>query len=231
MPETTRLCAVEDCGGEHEARGVEPGLELCGWHLDRLRRDLEVTPLLVRWLSLHTIPSGGGAEPVSGSREPAAPVRLDVLSMLLPGAVHPPPDDEDQVGPPSIPSTLAAWVWQVCEERGLAGPERWDDVPQLTGWLLPHLEWCAARPWADQLCTEIAALRRCTHALVPWKVHRTEKIGVPCPTCDLQALAQIAGEEYIECDERVGGCGRLMRAEEYSAYVAALARATPESAA
>jgi hypothetical protein len=197
---------------------------LCRWHAERLARDVAVTPLLMRWLGMHTAAAGGGhGEPVSGSRERGTPVRLDVMSMLMPGAVYP-VDDDGQAEPPSIPSTLATWAWQVAEERGLAGPARWDDVEELERWLAPHLGWCAGRPWIHQMCEDLAALRRWAHGLVPWKVHRADK-PVPCPDpgCDMMALVQISGEPYVECDEGVGGCGKLLTAGEYDAYVAVLA--------
>lgn len=226
MPDATpsgdsALCAVEACGGDSGPRTAHLGI-LCRWHVDRLVRDVAATPLLMRWLGLHTAAAGGGhAEPVSGSRERGTPLRLDVMSMVLPGAVHP-VDDDDQTGPPSIPSTLAAWAWQVAEERGLAGPRRWDDVEELSGWLGPHLDWCAGRVWVAQMAEEMAALRRWAQGLVPWRIHRSDK-GVPCPACDMLALVQVAGEDYIECDDSVGGCGKLLTVAEYTAHLAALA--------
>jgi hypothetical protein len=39
----------------------------------------------------------------------------------------------------------------------------------------------------------------------------------------MMALVQISGEPYVECDEGVGGCGKLLTAGEYDAYVAVLA--------
>ncbi|WP_336214498.1 hypothetical protein [Nonomuraea sp. LPB2021202275-12-8] len=224
MQETTteQLCGVYGCGADKGPFRAYVGI-LCLGHISRLRRDVAVTPLLMRWLGMHTAASGGGhAEPVSGSRERGTPLRLDVMSMILPGAVHP-VDDEDQAGPASIPSTLAAWAWQVAEERGLAGPSRWDDVSELSEWLARHLDYSAHRPWASQMCEDLAGLRRAAHGLVPWKVHRAEKDGIPCPSCDLMSLVQVSGEPYIECDEQVGGCGKLLTASEYDAYTAVLA--------
>ncbi|MDP9843323.1 hypothetical protein J2853_002534 [Streptosporangium lutulentum] len=179
----------------------------------------------MRWLEQHKAPGQGGGEKVSGSREAGTPTRLDVLAMLHDGAAPIHGDDDDQIGPPSIPSTLKNWAWLISEHRGLVYPER-SDVAELAHWLLLHVDWATSRPWIDDMLGEIGALRRWAHSLAPWAVHVQELVG-PCPYCDMRTLIRVSGERYIECDgrEEVGGCGGLWTYEAYEDHVAALVKA------
>lgn len=185
--------------------------------------------MLVRWLSHHIAPGQCGEDRVSGSREPAAPVRLDVLSMINPAAEHVTDPDGDQIGPPSIPTTLKSWAWLIAEHRGLVYPEK-AGVDELTEWLLRHLDWATTRPWVTDMMSELAELRQAAHALAPWRKHVQEMVG-PCPSCGKRALIHVAGEPYIECDSRewVGGCGDLWTYEEYSRHVAELVTTAKKS--
>ncbi|WP_433235350.1 hypothetical protein ACQPYK_25190 [Streptosporangium sp. CA-135522] len=223
MPDTENsnpLCIGPRCG----RRQAENGRLICASCVTRLRRDLGVTPLLMRWLEQHKTPGQGGGDKVAGSREASTPTRLDVLSMLYEGATPIHGDDDDQVGPPSIPSTLKNWAWLIAEQRGLIYPER-ADVAELADWLLRHVDWATSRPWIDDMLGEIGALRRWAHSLAPWAVHVQELVG-PCPYCDKRTLIRVAGERYIECDgrEEVGGCAGLWTYEAYEDHVAALVK-------
>lgn len=176
------------------------------------------------WLAQHKTPGHGSGDKVSGSRETATPARLDVLSMLHEGASPIHGDDNDQVGPPSIPSTLRNWAWFIAEFRGLVYPGQ-ADVEELSRWLLRHVDWATTKPWIDDMIGEVGALRRWAHRLAPWAVHVQELI-TPCPSCDKRTLIRVAGERYIECDARedVGGCGALLTYEEYERHVADLVK-------
>src|SRR5690606_18261462 len=173
----------------------------------------------MRWLEQHKTPGRGGGDRVSGSHEAGTPTRLDVLSMLHDGATPIHGDDDDQIGPPSIPSTLRNWAWLIAEHRGLVYPQQ-ADVGELSTWLLRHLDWATGQPWIEDLIGEVGALRRWAHGLAPWAVHVQVLVG-PCPECGKRALIRIAGERYIECDarEEVGGCGALWTEEEYEGHV------------
>ncbi|MEQ4724727.1 hypothetical protein [Nonomuraea sp. B19D2] len=222
MPETTNpLCIGPRCGWG-EPRQAANGRLICATCTTRLRRDLDIAPLLMRWLEQYKTPGQGGGDKVSGSQEAGTPPRLDVLSMLHEGATPIHGDDDDQIGPPSIPSTLKNWAWLIAEHRGLISPQR-ADVDELSAWLLRHLDWATGQPWIDDMIGEVGALRRWAHGLAPWAVHVQELIG-PCPSCGLRALIRVAGERYIECDARedVGGCGSLWTWEEYEEHVAEL---------
>lgn len=113
-------CCQERDNNYTTPRMVEPGLAICRWGLARLRRDIQTTPALLDWLAHHIAPTGTAGERVSGSREAPVPVRLDILCMIQEGAVPYRGDDDDQVGPPSIPSTVKTWAWLLCEHRGIA---------------------------------------------------------------------------------------------------------------
>ncbi|PZG38100.1 hypothetical protein C1I98_24650 [Spongiactinospora gelatinilytica] len=136
---------------------------ICRWGLARLRRDVQAAPVLLEWLRHHIAPAGGTGERVSGSREAPVPLRLDVLCMIYDGAVPIHGEDDDQVGPPSIPSTLKAWTWLICEHRGLTYPVT-ASVAELADLLLRHAEWAAAREWIADMMHEVGRLRRCAAA-------------------------------------------------------------------
>ncbi|GAA0918847.1 hypothetical protein GCM10009560_16080 [Nonomuraea longicatena] len=212
------LCVAPNCGGDGDPRQAADGLLICLPCSNRLRRDLGAAPALYRWLGEHVMPGTSGGDRVSGGRvEAPVPARLDVLCMINDGAVAYRGDDDDQVGPPSIPSTLKNWVWLVCEHRGLVYPAA-AGVPELAAFLARHVEWAASREWIVDFMEEIGALRRAAHGLAPWTVHVQELVG-PCPGCDLRALIRTAGEEWIECDVTVGGCGGLWSLAYYNDHV------------
>lgn len=222
MPDTaTPLCINPRCR-RGEPRQAATGRLICNICVVRLQRDLEITPRLMRWLEQHKAPGQSGGDRVGGSREAGTPARLDVLSMLNDGATPIHGDDDDQIGPPSIPSTLRNWAWLIAEQRGLIYPER-ADVEELSEWLLRHLDWVTGQPVIYDMIGEIAALRRWAHGLAPWAVHVQELVA-PCPECGKRALIRTAGERYIECDARefIGGCGALWTEEEYEQHVAHL---------
>lgn len=217
-------CISYRCSTSTRPRPAENGRLICRVCTQRLRRDLACTPTLMRWLNHHKMPGQGGGDKVSGSREVGAPLRLDVLAMVHEGATPIHGDDNDQVGPPSIPSTLKNWAWLIAEHRGLVYPGH-VGVDELSEWLLRQVDWATGMLWIDDMLGEVGALRRWAHALAPWALHVENLVG-PCPSCEMRTLIRTAGEAYIECDPRedVGGCGDLWTWEEYEAYLADLVR-------
>ncbi|MFI6179751.1 hypothetical protein ACIA8R_29700 [Nonomuraea sp. NPDC051191] len=165
---------------------------------------MRITPTLERWLSYHVVPGSGGGPKVSGSREAPVPIRLDVLDHVA-----------------HIEHILKSWVWLTAEHRGLLYPTRMS-ITALALWLGQDLEWPASRPWVGDMCDEFAGLRRTAHALAPWRV-QVDYLTGPCPSCDLRALIQVAGETYIECDLRAGGCNSLWTGQEYHRRVKEIA--------
>ncbi|MEU4511703.1 hypothetical protein AB0G05_19605 [Nonomuraea wenchangensis] len=197
------LCAAPRCGGQGGPRQAEPGQLICAACTNRLRRDIEITPTLDRWLGHHIAPGSGGGVKVSGSREAPVPIRLEVIDH----AAH-------------VRHVLQSWAWLIAEHRGLVYPER-VTVEELASWLGRHVGWVAGQGWIADMCDELAGLRRTAHALAPWQVHVQQLVG-PCLNCELRALIRVAGETYIECDLRVGGCGYLWSTSEYDGRVAEL---------
>jgi hypothetical protein len=166
-----------------------------------LRRDIEITPTLDTWLGHHVAPGTGGGVKVSGSREAPVPVRLEVIDH----AAH-------------LRHVLTSWAWLIAEHRGLTYLER-VTVADLAVWLGRHVAWAAGQGWIGDMCDELAGLRRTAHGLAPWQV-QVDYLTGPCPSCDLRALARVAGETYIECDLRLGGCSGLWTDQEYHRQVA-----------
>ncbi|WP_155127344.1 hypothetical protein [[Actinomadura] parvosata] len=138
---------------------------------------------------------------MSGSRDAPVPVRLNVLDHVA-----------------HIQHILKSWAWLIAQQRGLEYPSRMS-VTALALWLARDLTWPAGRPWIADMCDELAGLRRTAHGLAPWQV-QVDYLTGPCPSCDLRALARVAGETYIECDLRLGGCSSLWTDQEYHRQVA-----------
>ncbi|MDF5756581.1 hypothetical protein [Spongiactinospora sp. TRM90649] len=219
-------CCVDRLDGDRPPRQAEPGALICRWGLARLRRDLQASPALMSWLMAHVERSGSTGERVSGSREAPVPVRLDVLCMIHDGAVPLHGEDDDQVGPPSIPSTLKAWAWLICEHRGLTYPVT-ASVIELAELLLRHAEWAAGRDFVADMMHEIGRLRRCAYGLAPWGVH-VQRLGLPCWGCgSMGTMTRTAGEKWVECAASGGGCGRLWSLDEHDALIAATASRLP----
>jgi hypothetical protein len=81
---------------------------------------------------------------------------------------------------------------------------------------------------------EVSAAHRTAVAMVKNKSGR-KLLPAPCPSCEMTALVQEEGVArkpwYVECSERLGGCGRLFTENEWSWLVQLLSGGHVEPAA
>jgi hypothetical protein len=139
--------------------------------------------------------------------------RSDVTPSPSPGADH---QDE-------ICRTAAAWeddlrrhlAHQTAADTG----DREADLAATVEYLNTNYQTMIGRPeCAADFGAEIWRLHAVALAMVKNKPVR-RFLPPPCPTCDVVALVQeegIAGKPwYVECSERIGGCGRLFTESEF----------------
>lgn len=157
-------------------RRAADGIVLCQWHRDRLERHLAQLPALWKACEAALVGRSGTntAGPVSGSHEPSWAV-----------------SDAPSAARTHITVELQSWVQVVLEE----GP--WTVVPHdrleaLAAWLVARVDWCAARPWADEMARTIADTHgEAWRAAYPNPARRID-LG-PCPEdgCEGQMVAWV----------------------------------------
>lgn len=112
-----------------------------------------------------------------------------------------------------IRGSLYGWARVVLEKRGLQPPAPAPSAQELTlhqaaAWLAPHLDWCAAHRWVDEMLGELGELVGRAWALIEPNRARIAELA-PCPDCGHGALGAVIRAEgdlrpsLIFCD----GCG------------------------
>lgn len=163
-------------------------------------------------------PLGGGntrGGPVSGSKEPRLPIRVDPVDLTGP-ARHVWLLGEDQIGYESVASTLDFWARDWREARG--GRERLPEptVPQLTTWLERRLDDAMDdHPAIDEFFTAIARTRGALRRHLGLIDIPDHKHGIPCPKCGALTLVHHNGSAFVEC----GSCPYKLTADEYDTHV------------
>jgi hypothetical protein len=215
---TDRKCVI--CSStDREPNWAVNGTQTCEGHHERLARALEVIPW--QWSILSAAPkTGKGGARVSGSSEQSLGVSVPVLDLMGPansGTVH--DVHGDQVGMVSVASILDGWVADWVDTRGKGETRPVSTVGRLTDWLAKRLDWAvrehpALEDFAADIRRTVAALKAANGDLPQEDVH---KDGIECARCDLMALYEV--DDFIECDEGNGGCGKLLTPSEYAQWV------------
>lgn len=161
-----------------------------------------------------------GGDMVSGSREAPVPINVDAVDLTLP-----PHGDrltaegrlwwEDQIGHLSVAMELdlIARSWAAELRHRLPDPT----VPALTVWLCDRTEWaCDRYLGVDADAETIARLRGTLRTMVGDVPPRPERMGAPCPGCDLVTMVRRPGEDKVECAN--GDCRRVLTVEEYDRW-------------
>lgn len=182
------------------------------WTYDPVSAALPAGPVVVR-----------SGPPVTGTREPAAPIPLDRVDLTLPsrgGVVSDPYGD--QTGHNPLASSLDSWVADWRGLRGLGEGPPASTVPALAAWLGEpvRIEWaCDHHPAVDEYAGEMSRLIAVMRAVLGLNDPRPVLCeGVACPRCERRTLYR--GDEYVEC----AGCGRLFTEAEYHGVVGGQAR-------
>jgi hypothetical protein len=144
------------------------------------------------------------------------PLRLDVLDLIGP-ATEMPMAGADQVGMPSMASTVVMWCRVVIEERHVDPPSD-AELATVCAWLGSQLDWLVLQPWVDELASDVSALHHYARLVAPWEAER-KMLHTPCPVCDVKALVFYGGENRITCVRSVGGCGHDMDDHDYKRLV------------
>ncbi|PRY56457.1 hypothetical protein [Glycomyces artemisiae] len=236
--QTCVLCRTTNSDGtEREPNLAAQGRQVCTGHYARAERRLDI--IVPQWGMLSAaLGSGNGHARVSGTAEPTLGVSVPVLDLIGPantGTVSDPYGD--QTGHASIASILRMWVidWADARGRGERGPDALT-VDALVTWLRDRLPWAveeirydrdgqrvggghpALLEFADDLARIVGALRTANGDVPDADDHRH---GIECPRCDLQTLYDTVdlAEDFIECLESRGGCGKLLKPSEYHRWV------------
>jgi hypothetical protein len=211
-----------NCLGSHDDPTEAESGYLCRKCFGRLRRALRDLPAVATWLEVNIAAGGAAGERVSGTREDPIPLRVDILDLI--GPVNPDPSHPpgakrladntldaaavDQLGDPSFFDELRSWAALV-EEETEAG---WADRRTLSGaatFLLTHLHWVSLQPWVDEFNDAVHKLHRRAHRVVPWR-EEVRRDPQPCDRCGVRAIVMHMTQGRSVCEERAGGCGRIM---------------------
>ena len=228
-------CPVDGCSGCWPALALD-GLQVCGWHARRTRWAIAQAPDVVGHLREHVEPGSATGDRVGGSRTPPEPLSLDAVAaaddlhaalaswVLLVLEEHPdrldgPGWQGSAVRPASKRRVLGEVVYQASRVVGLRGDTAGDTAPtrRLATWLLRHLDWALAQPWALELATEMPEQISRLHAAWPTSEHAT-RLGLPCPGCGLLTLVRWAprwqGAPVTIACERIA-CAAVVPEEKY----------------
>lgn len=195
----------------------------------------------IAWL----LPSGSAgnpasAAPVSGSRNPPAPISVDQVDVLLPARQGSRASfvrgllglDPEQAGHLPLATTLDTWVrdWAAYRHAGENLPPA--TVGDMCEWLHARVEWaCDEHPRVDEFASELRTYRSVMGGLLSIVDVPDYKIGVACRQCGQRKLFQRYGGPrdgalWVEC----GGCQALLSPGEYAEWVAESAPKTAPDA-
>lgn len=214
MTETTKACIrgcslyrrhLTDCDDPDECRGCLPRRaehgNLC-WPCHR-RFELMLTDAgtVYRWLT-GNMGAGQGAARTrqdyerGGSDGSPAPIKVAIY-------------DQRQL----LGDRLAAWVDDLCEHKGLAGPDR-HDVEADAKFLLTWLPGAEKLDWIGDWFEELAETMSDAHALAPWRPEVKRCSGVPCPECAETNLIIFGGESDVTC----GSCRTIIPEKRFALW-------------
>lgn len=157
---------------------------------------------------------------VTGSREAQTPINVDRVDLTLPPHGDRLTADgrqwwEDQIGHLSVAMELdlIARAWSEQLHHRLPEPT----VTALAGWLADRAPWaCDTYPGIDTAATTLSRIRATLLAMLGEVPPRPERMGAPCPSCDLMTLVRRPGESRVEC--ATDDCRRVLTAEDYDQW-------------
>lgn len=208
------LCVV--CARREYERGIV--CEGCrGW----LRHVLSDIATLCGELPAHIEPAVSGGPKVSGSREAALPIVVDVFDLAAPARpagwallARGPRGfgiDPDQIGTLSAATVLDRIARAWADTLGHRLPT--SAVPgNLVNWLDVRLDdACNDHMAIDEDAEELRELRTDLRRACGTAPERPNLLRVPCPACDAIATYRPPGDERTHC----GACGRIFDPDVY----------------
>jgi hypothetical protein len=206
-------CTIPRCG--RELRLDERRRSACGRCEHRIRAWLRELPyqvtLLQACLTPDRAPTTGNIH--GGRAHSPMPVRLDVLTLLGPGADEAVTDPlGDQAGPTPLPAVIRSWAQLLAESRGKPLP-RLRPGETYAGYLRAHLPYALTQEWIADLHDELAQAIRRARAITHTEPQRHPQ-DAPCPGCEAFGLVEEDWQQYLECT----ACGLLLTREEYTEH-------------
>ncbi|WUI00226.1 hypothetical protein OHR68_43290 [Spirillospora sp. NBC_00431] len=148
---TDDRCIMTHSKDPDRPRQALPGLYLCEGHKGELERLVTEYPAYYDDLQRAHTPGGGG-RPVHG----AMPLAID----------------EDTARHRShMAGVLASWCAVVAQDRGITPPTSTEPA-DMSRWLRPHLDWCAAHDWASDMIAELRGATGKALGMVDIRAHR-----------------------------------------------------------
>lgn len=176
----TDLCVMTHRQDPDRPRPAVDGLYLCRGHLRELERLVAEMPARHDDLDRALLASGPKTHTTSSPGltvdEAAADLRMHMTNLV------------------------ASWCRVVAEDRGIttpAGPE----LARTSPWLIPHLQWCAAHRWVDEMLTELRQVTGRAIGLTDIPARRI-RLGEQCLThtdgerCDGIVTIIIRGDDW-----------------------------------
>lgn len=218
-----RCCVCPVYGRDGEDGRAKPnhidGWLACEHCQERINRCL--MDIADQFLLLDPTPGAGAAsDQITGTRERSLGVRINILDLITPAtdamSIHDEHSDQTGTIPVAVVLDRAAVDW--CKDRGQDEHLPVPTVIALCAWLRDRLTWaCQYYTGIDAFAEEIKDLRGTLYRANGHTNARPERMGAPCPRCDLLNLTREAGDDYIRCDGQLG-CGNTMKPEEYQKW-------------
>jgi hypothetical protein len=123
----------------------------------------------------------------------------------------------DQAGVDAMRAVVAYWAKLTAVDGGFRWVDR-DDLVGLVEWLSSRLTWVAAQPWVDDVVSDVAAVHRHAHRLVPWRAE-TRRDPHPCSRCKRPTVVLHIAAGESRCERKAGGCGRREPLSDYELNV------------
>jgi hypothetical protein len=151
------------------------------------------------WMSSN-LATGEGAAPedlVTGTRDPLAPIKVNVL------------DARDLLA-----AQLAELVGEMREVHNLTGPtER--GIEHDVKFLLTWIGTLEKHEWVKDWWTTLAETMSACHALAPWRASMQRCHGIPCPECEETNLVIYGGDEDVTCQS----CRTMIPPDRYGIWI------------
>lgn len=114
----------------------------------------------------------------------------------------------DQRGADAFRALLTHWAHVFQEEADAPRPNG-EDITTLTSYLLTHLHWASYQEWIGEFIEDLSQATREAHRVAPWR-EETKRDKDPCERCGVRAIVMHMSQGRSVCEERIGGCGRIM---------------------
>lgn len=179
---TETLCPL----GHRQDKTRQPGLDVCQWHAERVRKALHDLPKLHDLLALQLNPTSTNSANVTASKNPGLNLDPRVVTCRS-----------------DIRNVLSTWC-RVGVEEGPFDQLPPDDVGWICGWLTQRLDWYLAQRFGHQFVLDIVSPWETGRRLLDPNPVRRFPVG-PCPSCTGVLIAELRPADdllppFVVCD-------------------------------